>query len=161
VVYAVEELLQVHVHHPAPAAGYIGAGGLHCLMSTPAGPKPIRVIGELRVEHRAQNLMHCLLDKTIEYGGNSQRSHSPSRFGYLYLPYRLRAVLHRQQFFLNASPLPLQIVLQRTHRHPIDSGCSFIANYLRIGSHHIASTDDIFHQSYRFRLRAIPPSRDA
>jgi hypothetical protein len=56
-VYPVEELLQVDINHPPAAAGHMPSGCLQGLVSTPAGPKPVRAVGKVRVEQRHKHLM--------------------------------------------------------------------------------------------------------
>jgi len=42
-------------------------------MGAPAGTKPVGVRGEAWIEQLAQYLMHCLLDETVENGGDGTR----------------------------------------------------------------------------------------
>ncbi len=99
----------VDVHHPSQTALDMHPLSLDGLMGAPAGAKPVGTVGETRVEHRAQHLMHCLLDEPVEDGGDSQHPCAASRFGYFHFTHRLRAILSRQQFFSDVRPSFLRL----------------------------------------------------
>src|SRR5690606_32629981 len=56
VVHAVEELFQVHVHHPAPSILDILLRTAHCIMRPAPGTETVAVLAEGRIEDRLQHL---------------------------------------------------------------------------------------------------------
>jgi hypothetical protein len=52
VVDAVEELLQINIHHPVVALADIGLGGGYRLVGTPPRPEAVAVDREARLKHR-------------------------------------------------------------------------------------------------------------
>ena len=157
----VEELLQVDVDHPPPPFGHMPAGCLYGLMGTPAGPKPIGTRGESGIEQPNQLLMQRLLNEPVQHRGDTQHAHPAAGLGYFYLPHRLGLVASVQQFLLDARPFLDQVVFQLTHRHPIDAWGSLVADYPLVGRHHVAATDNLFHQPrLRFRPGRSPACRD-
>ena len=88
VVYPVKELLQIGIHHPAPALFDVIPGLLHRKCGTASRSKAVAVSRERLFKQRTQDLMQGLLDESILYAGNSQHTLTTSGFGYLYLAYR-------------------------------------------------------------------------
>src|SRR6185369_9154821 len=75
VVHAVEELLQVHVHHDATTF-LDEALRLHdCVVSASPRPEAVAAFREGRVEYRLQNLQQGLLDESVEHGRDAKLSH--------------------------------------------------------------------------------------
>ncbi len=108
----IEKFLQIQIHHPAPAVGYLLPGLAQRLMGAATWSKSVAVSRKIRVKQGVQYLMQRLLDQAIHYRGNAKLSYPPaSGFGYLHPAYRLRLIAPFQQLFLDSLPMGLQIGL--------------------------------------------------
>ena len=68
VIHPVEELRQVHVHHPVAVFLHVPLRLTHGVVRTPARPKAIAERSEGRIDLGLQDLKHGLLDEPIEHG---------------------------------------------------------------------------------------------
>jgi hypothetical protein len=73
VIDSIEKFLQVEVYHPAVAFGNVLLCLVYRLLRATPRSKTVAVFGERRVPAFLQNLQHCLLNKTIQDSGDSQR----------------------------------------------------------------------------------------
>ena len=53
---AIEELLQIEVHDPAPTFLHVPLRSTHCVVRPAARPESVAVIGKCRIESRLQDL---------------------------------------------------------------------------------------------------------
>ncbi len=75
----VEELLQIQIHHPAAAFGYVLLRLGHRLVRRASGPEPVAVFGKLRVPPALQDLHHCLLNHAVQHRRDGQcKLHCPT-----------------------------------------------------------------------------------
>jgi hypothetical protein len=110
VIDPVEELLQIQIHHPAVAFGYILLRLFHRLMRRPPGTKPVAVFGKRPVPPALQNLHHRLLDESIQHRRNTKLSHSPVRLRDFHPFHRLRLIAPAQQLFPDDWPVLFQVL---------------------------------------------------
>jgi hypothetical protein len=126
VVDAVEELLQVHIHHHFMARLHV----LLCLEHRPvrASPRPeaVAVLAQSRVDDRLQHLQQRLLDQSVHHGRYAQFALSASRFGYAHAAHRTGPVAAVEQLRPDVRPGGLQIHRRVLHRASIDAGAALV-----------------------------------
>ncbi|MDT4861351.1 hypothetical protein FQZ97_959530 [compost metagenome] len=160
VVDPVEELLQVDVHHPAPAGLHVPLCLQDRLLSAAPRPEAVARLGEPRFVDRLENLQQRLLDQPVHHRRNAQCPDPARRLGNVHRAHRLRNVLAGQQRRLDARPVHLQPVAQRRHRQGIHPGRAAVADHLPVRQPHVALFDHRLHQRWRLRFR-LPNSRRA
>jgi hypothetical protein len=97
VVDPVEELGQVEVYHPAPAASDVVPGGLHRLPRIAPGSEAVARLTEPVLEDRLQDLQHRLLDQPVHHGGHTQCPDPTRGFGDVHRAHFPWQVAARQQ----------------------------------------------------------------
>jgi len=101
---AVEESLQIHVHHPFPTFRDVPLRSTHRVVRTASRPKAVAVVGKARIESRLQDLQQGLLDETVEHRRNAKLAHPAAALRDLPPQHRLRSIAPRQQLLANRSP---------------------------------------------------------
>ena len=74
-VHAVEELLQIHVHHPSAARLDVALRLTYRVVRLASRPESVAVLAERGIEDRLQHLQDRLLDEPVEHGRNAQLPH--------------------------------------------------------------------------------------
>ncbi len=75
VVHAVEELLQVHVHHEAAAFLDVALRLAHGVVRAASRPETVAVLRKGRIEPRLQDLQQRLLDEPVEHRRDAELAH--------------------------------------------------------------------------------------
>jgi site-specific DNA recombinase len=147
VMHAVEEFLEVHVHHPAPSV-------LHVLLRLPHGvvrpatrPETVAVLAEGRIEDRLQHLKHQLLHEAVEHRRNANLPHSTATLRNQLSLHRTRPVAPPQQLLADRLPVLVQIRLQLFHPHPVDAGTALVAPHALERFLRVLTRDHPFHQT--------------
>src|SRR6186997_1941422 len=101
-VHAIEELLQVHINHPAMSRRDMLAGAEHRIVRSSPWPKAEAAVRERGIEQGLQDLKQGLLNQSVEHRGNAQRSHPAVRLGNFHAPNGLGLILAAEQFLPHA-----------------------------------------------------------
>lgn len=75
-VHVVKEGLEVDVDRPGIPVPDVSLGLQHRLLCAAARAKPVALIRKMRVKEGRQDLEQCLLDQSVDDGGNTQVSDS-------------------------------------------------------------------------------------
>jgi hypothetical protein len=149
VVHAVEELLEIHVHHDAAPVLDVPLRLAHGVVRAAPRPKTVAVLGERRVEPRLKHLQDGLLDEPVERRRDPELS-DPATALWDFLPlHRFRLVGPRDELLANLLPVLRQVLRQLVHGHPVDAGTALVllhALQRRLG---VAALDHLFHQAIR------------
>ncbi|MNZ67801.1 hypothetical protein D3C78_860570 [compost metagenome] len=122
-VYPVEELGKVHVHHPAKALPDEALGRFHGLVSASSRTEPVAGVGEVRVEEPAQYLGQGLLNQPVQGCRNTQLPHPvASGFRDFDPSDRAGAVGPCVQGLADGRPVLLEVFRKLVDRHAVDSG---------------------------------------
>ena len=159
-VDAVEELLQVYVHHPAPAGGHIRLGLRHRLQRAATRTEPEAVPRKLRLEDGLQHLVQRLLDQAIQDRRDAQLTHPSAGLGDLHPPHRQRLVIACQQRLLDTRPMNAQVLAQGFHGHAVHARRPLVALHALQGQQHVLAGDHRFHQLRRLQAGSISRCRD-
>ena len=116
VVHAVEELLQIHVHHPLSPVLDIPLSLPHRIVRSAPRPEAVAVLAEGRIEHRLQHLQQQLLNESVEHGRDTQPPHPSPALRYRLSLHRTRLVAPRQQLLSDRPPVLARIRLQFRYR---------------------------------------------
>ena len=65
--YAVEELLEVHIHHPPIARRHVLLRALHSVVRAPIRAKAKACVREGRIDQRLEHLEQSLLDEAVQH----------------------------------------------------------------------------------------------
>ena len=96
-------------------------------MGRAAGPKPVAVIAEVRLENGLEHLQHGLLDQPVQHRRHPQRALPAPGFGDHHPAHRLRLVGARVKRRPHARPMLLQPWPQLTGRHAVDASGTGVA----------------------------------
>jgi hypothetical protein len=88
VVDAVEELLEIHVHHEATSLLDVALRRHHRVVRAAPRPNAVTVLREGRVEAGLQDLQERLLDESVEHRRDAKLAHPAAALGNLLPPYR-------------------------------------------------------------------------
>jgi hypothetical protein len=146
VVDPVEKLLQVHIHHPAPARLDVSLRLTHCLMRTPPRPKTVAVFRETGIDHGLQDLQDGLLDEPVEYGRDAQLPHPTARLRNLAPLHHAWLVAIRKQLLPDPRPVVAKIGGKIIHRPAIHAGAPLIPLHPLERAQQIPSLDNALHQ---------------
>ena len=109
VVDAIEERLQIDVHHPAVSLSDRGLGVAHRLVCVAPGPEAVAVRVEVRLPVSLHHLRDALLDEPVHHGGDAQKSFSSVWLWDFYTPDWLGAVAALDQLRADARPVRSQV----------------------------------------------------
>jgi hypothetical protein len=84
VVYPIEELLDIDVHHDLAAFGYVSLGLPQCLMGISSGSESVARLRKGRVQQRFEHLEDGLLYETVHDGGYAKLPFTSSWLGDLH-----------------------------------------------------------------------------
>ena len=148
-VHAVEELLEIHVHHHPAAFLDVLLRLAHGVVRAASRSETVAVLGERRVESRLKHLQDGLLDEPVERRRDPELS-DPATALRDFLPlHRLRLVGPRDELLADLFPVLGQVLRQLVHGHPVDAGTALVlphALQCRLG---VAALDHLFHQAVR------------
>ncbi len=125
-IHCVEELLQVHVHHPLLTALDVPLGCPHCIVRTPPRSKAVAGFAELRVVFLAQYLVHRLLNQSVLHCRYTQLPLPSIRLRDHHPFHRTRFVFPRIQLRPDCQPVRFQVGGQLFHSHPIHPRRTFV-----------------------------------
>ena len=145
-VDAVEELLEVHVHHDALTSLDVPLRLAHCIVRVAPGPEAVAVLREGGVPHRLQHLQDALLEKPVEHRRNPKLSDSTAALRNLRLPHQLRLVGALEQLLSNLLPVFREVLRQLVDGHPVHAGAALVLLHSLQRPHDVASLDHRFHQ---------------
>ncbi len=146
VVDPVEELLQIHVHHPPLAALYVLARFPHGVVRSSPRAKAVAVLREGWVEPRLQYLQYGLLDQTVQDRGDAQFALPTAPLGNRCPSDGLGLVGARQQLLAHALPVLPQPPRQLLDRPAVDSGTAPIAFHALPRPPQVRAFQHPFHQ---------------
>ena len=159
VIDPVKELLQVHVHHPAPAfldercadaprrGRFVRAETRSCVGRSP---------GRIRLQHLQQRL----LDEPVQHGRDAQLALPAARLGNLHPLHRLRLVTSREQLLPKSLPVLPQVAPAAhppSSRPRRDCLCSSLTRCKR--SLKVRAAQDPLHQRARSRASGFARRR--
>src|SRR5229473_2178773 len=146
VVDPVKELLQVDVHHPAPARRKVFLRSRHRLMRRAARPKAIAAHAERPVPFALQHLQYRLLDEAVEHRRDAEGTYAPGRLRDFDPPHWLRSVGAVEQPGANRRPVLLQVRRQFCDGHAVDPRRPLVALHLCQCLLQIVARDNRLHQ---------------
>jgi hypothetical protein len=170
VVHAVEEPLQVHVHHEATTFVHVALRLRDRVVGAASRPKALAVRRKARVESRPEHLQDGLLDEPIDDGRDAELSLASARLRDRVPSHRRRLVRAREQSLAQRGPMRLQVLRQLIHRHPVDAGAAPVlprplqrglkVRALAHALHEVARSRALVSVRRRRRFRAPLCSRD-
>jgi hypothetical protein len=147
VIDAVEELLEVHVRHPAPAFLDEPLRRAHRIVGTPSRPEAVAVRREGGIELRLQHLKQALLDEPVEHGRDAQLTHPASGLGDLLPFHRLRLIGAHEQLRSDRLPVRDQVDGQVVYGHPVDAGTAPVLPHALQRRDRVGAFDHGLHQA--------------
>ena len=117
------------------------------LMRRAAGPKPVGVIAEVRLEHGLEHLQHGLLDQPVQHRRYPQRTLPAPGFGDHHPAHRLRLVGARIKRRPHARPVLFQPRPQLTSRHRVDASGTGVALNTSERRHEVLAGEDLLPQA--------------
>ncbi len=145
-VDSIEKFLEVQIYDKAVTRRDQFLRLLHRLMRRAARPKAVAVLGERRVPSRLQHLQRRLLDKSVNYTRNPERTSAARGLPYLDPPHRLRLVSAIKQLSPDRGPVFPQVRGQCVNGHAVASWRSLVAPDLLQRSPHVVTLDNRFHR---------------
>lgn len=127
VVDAVEERLQVNVHHPAVPLSDRGLGVAHRLVCIAPGPKAVAVGVEVRLPVSLHHLRDGLLDKPVRHCRYAKESFPAVRLGNFHAFDWLGLIRPRYQLLADVGPVRFEVGPKFFDRHAVDSRRSLVA----------------------------------
>ena len=109
-------------HNPAIAFRGVVAGCKHGHLRSAPRTESEAVLRKRRFVERAQNLMHRLLNHTINRRRYAQLPHAAVRFRYLDAANRRGFVRSVQQLFLDVLQVFFQVIPKFLHAHSVNAG---------------------------------------
>src|SRR5690625_4398997 len=152
VIDPVEELFQVHVHHPTFPFLNVTARHLHGVSGTASGSIPVAVFAEERIEVGLQHLQQRLLDKTVQHRRYPQRADAAAGLFNLDLQDRLRPVFIRPQPAFDLLPMGADIVTQLDLLHAVHYRRTIVGYYPAIGGVEVLTGDYLLHRHHLLQL---------
>jgi len=149
VVHAVEELLQIHIHHPAPPRLDVPLRLTDRVVRPPPRPEAVAVFRKRRIEDRLQHLQDGLLDEPVEHGRDAQLPHSAPALRDLLPTHRRRPVASPEQFAPDSLPVLPQVRQQVIHTHPVDARTALVLPHALQRHLQVAALDHPLHQLHR------------
>ena len=159
VIDSVKELLQIHIHDPAPPFSHVRARLRNRLLRAAARTKAVARFGKARLKQRTHHLMQCLLYEPIQDRRNAQLTHSARGLRNLHASHRLRLAPAIQQAFFDLRPMLLQVRHQLLDRHFVNAWRSLVAHHPRVSIEQVLTRDHCFHQLQIFRSDGFSPCR--
>ena len=160
VVDPIEEVLQVHVHHPAMTRRDVGPRPQHGLMSAPLRPKAEALFREGRVEVGLQDLQERLLDQTVQDRRNPQAPHPAARLRDLHRAHQRGTVPPRQQLLTNGFPASHQVRAELFGAHAVDARGAPVALDSLVGPQQVLPAQHLLHHHRRPLGGDLVPCRD-
>jgi site-specific DNA recombinase len=139
VVDAVEELLQIHVHHHPMASLHVPLRRQHRLMRISPRPKTVAMCAEARVDEWLQHLQQRLLDQSVHHSRYPQLAHPTTRFRDVHPAHRIGPVAAFEHPSANVRPRALQILGRVLHRASVDAGTALVGFDALPRRHHVLS----------------------
>jgi predicted GNAT family acetyltransferase len=146
VVDAVEERLQVDVHHPAVPLSDRGLGMAQRLVGAALGPKAVAVGVKVGLPLALYDLGQRLLDEPVDHRGDAQESGASVGFGDLHSSHGLGAVTALDQLCADGGPVRFQVFAQLLDGHAVNAGRALVAPDLDQGLVQVLAVQYLGHQ---------------
>jgi hypothetical protein len=130
VVDPIKELFQIDIHHPRASVGDVALRRLHRLMRAFTRSKAEAAWGKRVVPSSLQNLLHRLLDETVQNGRDAKLAHPAIWLGNLHPSHRLCLVGSFLKLLFDLLPVQPEIVRQLLDGHPVYAGRSLVGLHL-------------------------------
>jgi hypothetical protein len=147
VVHAVEESLQIHVHHDATTLLHVSLCLTDRSVGTTTGPEAVAVFRESRIELRLQDLQQGLLDKAVEHRRDPQFSGPSATLGDLLSPHRTGSVGPVEQARPDLLPVLPEVRQELLHRHPVHAGTASVLLHSPQRGLHVPALEHLLHQA--------------
>ena len=156
----VEELGDVHVHHPVPALPDISPRRAHRIVRTPPRPKSPARPAEQRLKDRRQYLQQRLLQQPVHHRRDAQPPLAPARLRYLYPPHRAWRPASRHELRPDFPAVTLKVGFELIRGHAVDPRRAAVAFYRRQRPPQVLFGHHLFHQIvvHHFLSRVSPRS---
>jgi len=113
-----------------------------------SGPKPVAVRRKLRFPQGTQDLMHRLLDQTVQDRRDAQNARASAWLWNVHPANRAGPILSVEELLFNDCPILLQIWAKLSSGHAVNAGRSTVALYRLQSPEHVLALKHRFDESW-------------